>query len=99
MRIAIPHNTTRAKAKRLVEQRLKNIEREHGDKASDLDYEWHGTTLHINVKAKGLSAKGTVEITDSDVIIDGKLPLLAKPFESKIRHTVEREAAEMFRTA
>jgi hypothetical protein len=99
MRIAIPHNTTKARAKKIVEQRLKNLERDHGHQANDLDYEWHGTTLHINLKAKGLSAKGTVEITDSDVIIDGKLPLLAKPFESKIRHTVEREAAEMFRTA
>ena len=99
MRIAIPHNTTRAKAKKIVEQRLKSAEREHGHAAKDLDYEWHGNTLHIAAKAKGLSVKGTVEITETDVIIDGKLPLLAKPFESKIRHTVEREAEEMFRTA
>ena len=99
MRIAIPHNTTRARAKKIVEQRLKSAEREHKHVAKDLDYEWHGHTLHIAAKAAGLSVKGTVEITDSDVIIDGKLPLLAKPFESKIRHTVEREAEEMFGTA
>jgi hypothetical protein len=33
-----------------------------------------------------------------EVIIDRKLPLLAKLFESRIRHTVEREAESMFRT-
>ena len=99
MRIAVPHNTTKARAKKIVEQRLKNLEREHGSKADDFDYEWHGHTLHLNAKAKGFSLKGTVEITDTDVIVDGKLPLLAKPFEKKIRHTVELEAEKMFRTA
>jgi hypothetical protein len=44
----------------------------------------------------GVSIRGTVEITDSEVIVEGKLPLLAKPFEPKIRQTVEREAERMF---
>jgi hypothetical protein len=37
-----------------------------------------------------------VEITDSEVILDGKLPLIAKPFESRIKSTIEHEAATMF---
>lgn len=99
MRIAVQHFTTRQKAKKIIEQRLRNAERQYGSMASDLDYEWHGDTLHVALKAKGMSIKGTLEITDSDVIVDGKLPLLAKPFESRIRHTVEREAESMFRMA
>ena len=46
-----------------------------------------------------MKADGTVEVTDSEVIIDGKLPLLAKPFEPRIKNQIEREAAAMFRTA
>jgi hypothetical protein len=99
MRIAVEHHTTREKARKIVEQRLKNAEKQYGQMASDLDWEWHGDTLHVNVKAKGMSLKGTLEVTDTTVIVDGKLPLLAKPFETKIRHTVEREAESMFRTA
>jgi hypothetical protein len=99
MRIAIEHNTTRTRARKIVEERLRDAEKKYGTMASDLDYEWHGDTLHIAVKAKGFHLKGTLEITDRDVIVDGKLPLLAKPFESKIRHTVEKEAASIFRTA
>ena len=99
MRIAIEHNTTRARAKKIVEERLRDAEKKYGQMASDLDYEWHGDTLHISVKAKGFHLKGTLEITEKDVIVDGKLPLLARPFESKIRHTVEKEAASIFRTA
>ena len=99
MRIAIEHHTTKAKAKKIVEQRLRNAEKQYGQMASDFDWEWHGDTLHISGKAKGFSLKGTLEITDTDVIVDGKLPLLAKPFESRIRQTVEREGEAMFRSA
>ncbi|HEX9161680.1 MAG TPA: polyhydroxyalkanoic acid system family protein [Thermoanaerobaculia bacterium] len=96
MRIAVPHNTTRARARKIVEDRLENMQQQYGHYAEDLDHNWQGDTLHFAFKAKGINGKGTVEITDTDVIIDGKLPLIAKPFESRIRSTVEREAQSMF---
>ena len=40
--------------------------------------------------------EGTVEVTGDEVIIDGKLPLIAMAFESKIREAVKREADQMF---
>lgn len=98
MRIEFPHKTTRANARKIIEDRLKNLQKEYGQHANDVDHQWQGDTLHLSFKAKGMSAKGTLEITDKDVVIDGKLPLLAKPFESRIRSTVEREAESMFRT-
>lgn len=97
MRIELPHNTTRDKARRIVEQKMKTLEAQYGHYAKDIDHQWQGDTLHFGFKAKGFSGKGTLEVTDRDVILDGKLPLIAKPFESRIRSTVEREAEEMFR--
>ncbi len=97
MRIAVQHNTTRDKARKIVEQKMKALESQYGHYAKDIDHQWQGDTLHFGFKAKGISGKGTLEITDNDVIIDGKLPLIAKPFESRIRSTLEREAEEMFR--
>ena len=99
MRIEVPHKTTREKARKIVEQRLRNLESQYGHYASDIDHQWQGDTLHFGFKAKGFHGRGTVEVTESDVIIDGKLPLIAKPFESRIRSTVEREAESMFGTA
>ena len=97
MRIAVPHNTTRDKARKIVEQKMKSLQSQYGHYASDVNHNWQGDTLHFDFKAKGgISGKGTLEITDSDVIIDGKLPLIAKPFESRIRSTIEREAGQMF---
>ncbi len=99
MRIAVPHHTTRENAKKIVEKRLDDLQRQYGHYASDIDKSWDGDRLDFTLKAKGFSGKGTLEVTDTDVIIDGKLPLIAKPFEPRIRSTVEREAEQMFRTA
>ena len=99
MKIAVPHRTTKAKARSIVDQKLTQLLSQFGDKAEETEHEWTGDTLHFKGKARGFTVSGTVEITDTDVVIDGKLPLLAKPFEPRIRQTVEREAESMFRTA
>jgi hypothetical protein len=99
MRIAVPHNTSPDRARQIVERKLHGLLAQFGDRADEIDHHWIGDTLRFKGKARGFTVEGTIEITPSDVIIDGKLPLLAKPFESRIRQTVEREAEAMFRTA
>ena len=99
MRIAVEHKTTREKARAVVKAKIGQLLAQFGDKADDVQHEWAGDTLRFKGKARGLTVEGTVEITDASVIIDGKLPLLARPFEPRIRQTVEREAEAMFRTA
>jgi len=99
MRIAVPHNTTRARARTIVDGKIQNLLAQFGDRAEDVQHQWSGDTLRFKGKARGFTVEGTVEITDAAVIIDGKLPLLARPFESRIRQAVEREAEAMFRTA
>lgn len=99
MRIALAHNTDKSTARRKIEERLEQILATYGQYLSESTHRWEGDRLVFSGKAKGMKADGTVDITDSEVIIDGKLPLLAKPFEPRIKSTIEREAAAMFRTA
>lgn len=99
MRIAVPHNTTKENARRIIEQRLADLERQYRHYANDVQTNWNGDRLDFGFKAKGFSGRGTLEITDGEIIIEGKLPLIAKPFEPRIRSTVEREAESLFRTA
>jgi hypothetical protein len=99
MKIAIPHNTTRSQARARVEQRIDQLIAQFGGHAEDVEHSWTGDTLYFRGKARGFTIDGTAEITDTEMILDAKLPMLAKPFEGKIRHTVEREAESMFRTA
>jgi hypothetical protein len=99
MKITVPHRTTKSKARRLVEKRMADAQSQFGHYVQSANYEWNGDVLAFEFKAKGFTGKGTLEVTDTEVIIDGKLPLLARPFESRIKSTVEREAESMFRTA
>lgn len=97
MRVAVPHRTDKETALRKVQDRLKQLLAVYGHYLSDIDQRWEGDRLVFSGKAKGFKANGTVEVTDSEVIIHGKLPLLAKPFEPRIKSTIEREAESMFR--
>ena len=56
MRIEVPHNTTRDKARKIVEQKMKALESQYGHYANDIDHQWQGDTLHFGFKAKGDSA-------------------------------------------
>ena len=99
MRIAVEHHTSKEIARQKVEARLGQLLAQFGGRADEMEHEWLGDTLRFRGKARGLSVEGTVEVTDASVIVDGKLPLMAKMFEGRIRQAVEREADAMFRTA
>jgi Putative polyhydroxyalkanoic acid system protein (PHA_gran_rgn) len=99
MRIAVPHHTTKAKARTRVEEKLTALLAQFGGHAEDVQHDWSGDTLRFKGKAKGFSIEGSVEVTETEILIEGKLPLMARPFEPRIREAVKREADAMFRTA
>jgi hypothetical protein len=99
MRIAVPHNTSKEIARRKLDERLGQLLSQFGGHAEEIEHQWLGDTMKFKGKARGLSIHGTVEVTDAAVILDAKLPLLAKMFEGTIRQAVEREADAIFRTA
>lgn len=99
MRINVPHQTTQSIARERVERHLGDLLAQHGHRAQNLEHEWSGNTVRFKGKANGLALEGSVEVTDQEIIIDAKLPLIAKPFEGKIRAAIEKEADSMFRMA
>jgi putative polyhydroxyalkanoate system protein len=99
MRIAVEHHTSKEVAREKLEERLGQLLVQYGGREEDFESEWLGDTMRFNGKALGFRVEGTIEITDAEVIVDGKLPLIANMFEGRIRQAVEREADAMFRTA
>jgi hypothetical protein len=97
MRVAVPHHTTKAKARATVDQKFQQFLGEFGQHAADLQHEWQGDTFRFKGKARGFTIEGTAEVTDEMLVVEMKLPLLARAFEPRIRQTVEREAEAMFR--
>lgn len=96
MRIAVPHNTSKQIARGKVDQRLGQLLAQFGGHAEEIQHEWSGDTMRFRGKARGFTLEGTVEVTDAAVVIDAKLPLMARMFEGRIRDAVQREADAMF---
>ena len=96
MRITVEHKTTKEIARRKVEERLGQLLAQFGGHAEEIHHEWIGDTLKFKGKARGFKVEGTMEVSDSSVVIDSKLPMVAMLFEGKIRHAVQREADAMF---
>ena len=96
MKVTIPHRTDKATAKQKLNERIAQLFGQYGHYLSESEHKWEGDRLHFSGSAKGFKTSGTIEVTDSEVIIDGKLPLIAKPFEPRVKSTIEKEASEMF---
>ena len=96
MKLTIPHRTDKETAKRKINERIAALFGTYGHYLSDSEHRWEGDHLYFAGAAKGFKANGTVEVTDSEIIIDSKLPLIAKPFEGRVKSTIEKEAETMF---
>lgn len=97
MRLTVPHGTTRSEAKKKIRRLLSNLAEKHADMVSDVDEKWEKDLLSFGFRARGMKATGTLEVTDDEVIVEGRLPLLARPFEGRIKSAIEREAKNLFR--
>ncbi len=96
MRISIPHRTDKETARKKINERLANLFAQYGHYLSDSEHKWDGDRLYFSGSAKGFKTNGTIDVTDTDVIIDGKLPLVARPFEPRVKSAIEKETSAMF---
>jgi Putative polyhydroxyalkanoic acid system protein (PHA_gran_rgn) len=94
--MTVPHHTDKETAKAKINERLALLMTQYGHYVGESSHAWEGDRLTFSGSARGFKASGTIDVTDSEVIIDGKLPLIARPFEPRVKHTVEQEAEAMF---
>jgi hypothetical protein len=89
MRLKVEHALGRREALRRIREAIDLIMQSYGAKADDVETTWVGDTLDFVVKAKGLKGKGSIEVSEDMVDVRGKLPIIALPFEPRIRTEVE----------
>jgi putative polyhydroxyalkanoate system protein len=93
MSMQIPHTLGQDEARQRIEGMISTLKDQYGDKISDLHEEWTGDTGKFSAKAMGFNLKGTLKVTDNELMVDGDLPWAAKPFQGTIEATI-RERAE-----
>ena len=88
MHFKIPHKTSKLQALVKVKQALADAKPHLKDQATIDEERWEENTLHFAATLQGKQITGTLEVTDTDFIIDAKLPLLWRMFEGRIESMI-----------
>ncbi len=80
-----------------VERALPGLLQEFGSDVSNITHVWSGNSMNFSFRARGWSIKGRIDVTESNVLIDVNLPILARPFEGRIRAATERKLEQLLK--
>lgn len=95
MHIAVPHKLTKDKALARVKQTLGQHRAQILAHAKVSDERWEDSTLHFAAELQGKSISGTLAVTDTEYVLDAKLPLLWRMFEGRIEAEVAKQVQGM----
>ena len=95
LNITITHQLPEKDAINRIKNLLPKLRKQFSDKISSIREEWEGNSAKFSFSIKGFSISGKLIINSSQVHLEGKLPLLAKPFKGKIENTIREEAKKL----
>lgn len=93
MRISYEHHSTRAEVRSKIEAAAASALEPNSSYAryiNDVRYAWEGDQVDFSLRAVGSTIRGSVEVTDTHVIVDVGLPLMLRPFEGKAKSRILR---------
>lgn len=95
--VSVPHRLPRSVALERVKRLLGQLKNEQADNISGLRESWNGYVGTFAFSARGFDVSGTVNVTDRNVIVDGKLPFLASMFKGQIEQVIRDRAEALLR--
>ncbi len=95
MRLAFAHGSDKDRVRRLIADGIAKALDKHGARLSKADYAWSGDTMTFVVGAMGTTLRGTVEVTEEEVIVDVGIPLMLRPFEGQARTRIAGALEEL----
>ena len=96
MEIRQNHNMTVTAAMNLANDMLPGFIEQAGDNVSNVQAQWNGPELRFAFRTSGMNIKGTFLVTENEIIIEAKLPFVARPFEGRVRSAIEEQLAIYF---
>ena len=92
MRVAVPHDLPVDAATQRVKESIQKLRVQHSGYITHADESWDGNSakLMLSLKAKGItiSVAAEVSVNEHQVVVEGKVPLLAWPAKGKIEDMI-----------
>ena len=96
MRVAIPHSLGREEARRRLASRIHELAEFGPSGMAQVTIEWPGENrLQIDVAAMGQNVVAHVDVAESEVVLEVKLPLALAFVEPMIRGAVEAKGRKL----
>jgi len=89
------HKLSQKEALSRIQSLLGDMKKKHGDKINDLQESWSGSVGRFSFKAMGFSVSGTLEVTASEVKLNGQLPFAASFFKGQIESAISEHADKL----
>ena len=62
---------------------------QYGNRVTKPRSAWRGDTMEFSFQAEGYNIKGTLSVTDTEIVLDARLPFFARLFEGTVRSAIE----------
>lgn len=95
MHFQIPHTTSKGEAQKKVRQAILEAKPHLQGQATIDEERWDGDTLHFAATLQGKQITGTLVISDTEFVIDAKLPLMWRLFEGRIEKMIGEQVKQM----
>ena len=96
MKVSYQHGLSKEQAAVRLDQFVSQMLELYGNQVTEQSRVWQGDELLFSLQTLGFKVSGSALVTDTEVIVDAKLPLLARPFEGELRQRVEAALARAF---
>jgi len=97
MEVKINHNYSESEALEKMKKFLSKLKEEHQDKVGGIEENWNGNEGDYSCKFNGMKLAGHIKVENGQVVVNGKVPFLLKPFESLIEETIKNEANKVLK--
>ncbi|HYV37001.1 MAG TPA: polyhydroxyalkanoic acid system family protein [Gemmataceae bacterium] len=91
MTATIPHQLTRAEAKRRIQEHVNVIRQQHGMLFTHFQETWTADTMTFSLSVMGQSISGKLTVDDHAVYLTVALPWLLKMLAESIKPRIEQQ--------
>jgi putative polyhydroxyalkanoate system protein len=95
MTVSIPHQLSRAEARKRVEEMIAQLQRQYSSMVSLVEEKWVGDTLHFSMAAMGMTVSGQVFVEDQAVRLEMALPWALSMLAGSMRQSIEQEGRKL----
>ncbi len=91
----IPHQLTRAEAKRRIQEQVRTLRRQQGPLLTSLHETWAGDRLDFSAGAMGQTIKGHLTVDDQAVHVEVELPAFLAMLAGTVKQTIEQQGRHL----